>query len=146
MLTKAVAILLSVSCYFSTATPIHGNLPAEAAKACQEAAGISDADAEILQRSEIVKNESIEGHRCFVACMLTKRGVMHNGKLDIDIMIQVSKQAFASEGRKFDEEAYRKGVSDCNDTAGEGKCVKSYNTWKCFLQFSMQTMMKEGAA
>jgi hypothetical protein len=25
--------------------------------------------------------------------------------------------------------------------AGDGKCVKSYNTWKCFLQFSIQTMV-----
>jgi hypothetical protein len=42
---------------------------------------------------------------------------MHNGKLNVDVMIQVSKQAFASEGRKFDEESYRKGVSSCNDTS-----------------------------
>jgi hypothetical protein len=25
--------------------------------------------------------------------------------------------------------------------AGDGKCVKSYNAWKCFLEFSMQTMV-----
>lgn len=25
--------------------------------------------------------------------------------------------------------------------AGEGKCVKSYNTWKCFLQLSMKAMV-----
>jgi hypothetical protein len=42
---------------------------------------------------------------------------MQSGKLNVDSMIQASKLAFESEGRKFDEESYRKGVSSCNDTS-----------------------------
>jgi hypothetical protein len=41
---------------------------------------------------------------------------MRKGNLKVDIMLQVSKRAFEDEGRKFDEEVFRKGVAACNNT------------------------------
>jgi hypothetical protein len=40
---------------------------------------------------------------------------MKKGNLDVDIMVQVSKRAFAEEGRNFDEAIFRNGVADCNN-------------------------------
>jgi len=42
---------------------------------------------------------------------------MKKGNLNVDIMVQISKRAFAEEGRKFDEAIFRKGVADCNNTS-----------------------------
>jgi hypothetical protein len=42
---------------------------------------------------------------------------MKKGNLNVDIMVQVSKRAFAEEGRKFDEAIFRKGIADCNNTS-----------------------------
>ncbi|KDQ71661.1 hypothetical protein L798_08150 [Zootermopsis nevadensis] len=49
--------------------------------------------------------------------MLSKKGVMKNGTLNVDTLVQVSKQAFQEDGRELDEALFRKGVSDCNSTS-----------------------------
>jgi len=51
---------------------------------------------------------------------------MKKGNLKVDIMVQISKRAFAEEGRKFDEAIFRKGVADCNNKSK----FRSLDIWK----------------
>ncbi|XP_069694891.1 uncharacterized protein [Periplaneta americana] len=110
---KLLIIIFSVTCFSSTILAFHA-LPEKYIPVCKEATGISDQDAEEMQRSKIAKDEENESQRCFVACLLSKAGVMKHGDLKVDYVVQVAKKAFEEDGRSFDEGTYKKGVTECN--------------------------------
>nr|AMA98141.1 chemosensory protein [Blattella germanica] len=141
MRNQIVIVLLSFYGYALCASK-QGGLPKKVIEECRKATGVTEAEAQELQENDLVKDESNEAHRCFVACILSKRGAMKDGKMVVEEAVHAAKDGFKEAGFPFDEAKYRKGLEECNKQTGEGKCVKSYNAWKCFLSFTSKTMIK----
>ncbi|KAJ9583699.1 hypothetical protein L9F63_021960 [Diploptera punctata] len=135
--------LLLVLCYFITSNAEDSMF---GVSACKKAYGLREDEAKELLVNEIATDENNVSQRCFVVCVLSKRGAMENGVMKLDIVIPETKEAFQESGYSFNEDEFRTGVQKCNEQTAEGKCKKSYETWKCFLKFAAKYGMEHKPA
>ncbi|PNF21836.1 hypothetical protein B7P43_G05963 [Cryptotermes secundus] len=145
---KVVLLLITALYCHTDAAPTYEDMTKDAVSSCQKSSGISDAEAQELEKTKIVMDESKDSQKCFVACLISKQNIMTGGKLNVDFLVMVMKISRPENGKKFDEQEevkYRKEVGDCNERSGGSKCAAPYNKWKCFVQVSLLMMLANDA-
>lgn len=143
---SAVFLLITALYYQADAAPTYEDMTKDAVSSCQMSSGVTDAEAQALDKIKMAMDESKDSQKCFVSCLIAKQNIMTDGKLNVDFLVMVMKISRPESGKKFDEQTeakYRKDISDCNERGGEGKCGAPYNKWKCFVQMSLMMMLED---
>ncbi|XP_023719059.1 general odorant-binding protein 56a-like [Cryptotermes secundus] len=112
---------------------------------CQKEHGITDETfIEIRNREMILEDESDESMKCLIQCMLVGLGMLKDGQLDVNAVMNIAKPLLDNieqQGREVDEESLRSDIANCTDTSQKGECTGGYEMWKCLHGIMSNVML-----
>ncbi|XP_069696716.1 uncharacterized protein [Periplaneta americana] len=104
---------------------------------CRQQSGISrDTLKDLENERMLLGDESDEGGRCYIECMMKEMKIIKSGELNEEQLIKAIEFDLQQRGRVMNSEKIKAFLSDCRSKGKDssGKCMKSYKTWKCIMQ------------
>ncbi|XP_069694852.1 uncharacterized protein [Periplaneta americana] len=153
-----IIVLLLAAVLATDCAPERGEAYEFTKRTCQQENGLPDDVVDYIQRYMTVKNTTDESEKCFVVCLLVAEGVVKNGELVVDKLVNDTKEDFNKAGLKLKEEEFRSRLEDCtmrrsllpslllrktslfalaaspDESDGTTNCTNSYDSWSCFLK------------
>ncbi|XP_069696720.1 general odorant-binding protein 56a-like [Periplaneta americana] len=137
---KYWTIFFTLACCCYVVVPTGDDHLKKMMEECKEKTGVPDDKAALVINTTSIEEELSEDERCFAVCLLTKGNVIESGKLKVNVLLHITREVFKRNGKKLDENAWKKGITKCNNEESDTKCDKSYTAWMCYMTLTTKLM------